>query len=119
MPYAEKQMAYIYGYTKFGSVITVMLPVQVRLIEYLKEGVTDYLAFAVRLQLEPRSLPGEHGSSVWRIESWSISQFYYHSLQWGIYPTLLVVLVYWRYSMWDSTGTFSINTIPASNAKMA
>ncbi|KAJ8089137.1 hypothetical protein PM082_014385 [Marasmius tenuissimus] len=35
----------------------------------------------------------------------------------GIYPTLLVVLIYLQYSMWDSTGTFSTNvTIPTSNS---
>ncbi|KAL0058816.1 hypothetical protein AAF712_014484 [Marasmius tenuissimus] len=44
--------------------------------------------------------------------------FYASSIQMvGIYPTLLVVLIYLQYSMWDSTGTFSTNaTIPTSNS---
>ncbi|KAJ8089217.1 hypothetical protein PM082_014465 [Marasmius tenuissimus] len=34
----------------------------------------------------------------------------------GIYPALLIVLVYQNYSMWDSTGTFSTNAnIPTNN----
>ncbi|KAK1234693.1 hypothetical protein PQX77_002105 [Marasmius sp. AFHP31] len=82
------------------------------LVLFLESGLVYSILWIIQLVvilLPPaRTFPGQVVQQVFNTTSIQMV---------GIYPTLLVVLIYLQYSMWDSTGTFSTNAaIPTSNS---